>query len=355
MFDVALSEKLHHEFSIDLPENFLASLPLPLGEGRGEGASSAFCFLPSALPTLNPEPRTLNPSAWSLGLITGPSGSGKTTLARRLFGPHFIEHIAWPEDRALIDCFADSRTTIQELTRLLTAVGLSSPPTWIKPYHVLSTGEQFRANLARHVAASLRDARPPDLNPEPGHPLNPLLAADEFTSTLNRPLARIASAALAKAIRAGHLPVRFVAVTCHEDIARWLAPDWIIDMASRQFRWVRLRTPAIKLQIARGHHSAWQRFAPHHYLSGNLNKSARCFLARWQNVSVAFCATLPAIGRKNHRRISRLVTLPDYQGVGIGTRLLAAVARAVVPFRPGRRFPRAVKVKMSKYPVKRAA
>lgn len=36
-------------------------------------------------------------------------------------------------------------------------------------------------------------------------------------------------------------------------------------------------------------------------------------------------------------------------------RLLAAVARAVVPLRPGRQFPRAVKVKMSKYPVKGAA
>lgn len=311
MFDVPLPEKLHHQISINLPNNFLVSLPAAA----------------SALHTAA--------TAWRIGLILGPSGAGKTTLARRLFGPNFIERIDWPEGRALIDCFEDLRTTIQELTHLLTAVGLSSPPTWIKPYQVLSTGEQFRADLARALATALLPAHSQSTLPTAGTlpaaagplPTPPLIAIDEFTSTLNRPLARIASAALAKSIRSGSLPVRFVAVTCHDDIAPWLAPDWIIDMATRQFRWVRLRTPAIKLQIARCHHSAWQTFAPHHYLSGNLNKSARCFLARWQNESVAFCATLPAIGRKSHRRISRLVTLPDYQGVGIGTRLLEEVAQ----------------------------
>ena len=40
---------------------------------------------------------------------------------------------------------------------------------------------------------------------------------------------------------------------------------------------------------------------------------------------MAFCATLPVIGRRGHCRITRLVTLPDYQGIGIGM----AVAEAV--------------------------
>src|SRR5262245_15180950 len=77
MFDVPLVEKLHHEISINLPDNFLASLP-----------HSPF---PTPHSTLAPDtrPPDTQAPAWSLGLILGPSGSGKTTLARRLFGPHF--------------------------------------------------------------------------------------------------------------------------------------------------------------------------------------------------------------------------------------------------------------------------
>jgi hypothetical protein len=41
---------------------------------------------------------------------------------------------------------------------------------------------------------------------------------------------------------------------------------------------------------------------------------------------VNFCATVPVIMKKNHRRFSRIVTLPDYQGIGIGMRAVAAVA-----------------------------
>ena len=38
---------------------------------------------------------------------------------------------------------------IKEITGLFTAVGFSSPPSWVKPYQVLSNGEQFRCDLAR--------------------------------------------------------------------------------------------------------------------------------------------------------------------------------------------------------------
>jgi GNAT superfamily N-acetyltransferase len=68
-------------------------------------------------------------------------------------------------------------------------------------------------------------------------------------------------------------------------------------------------------------------FARHHYLSGALAPTARCFLAVWEGAPVAFCATLPSIGRKNHWRISRIVTLPDYQGIGIGTAVAETVAQ----------------------------
>ena len=56
----------------------------------------------------------------------------------------------WPPDRAVIDGFG--QRPIKDITHLLTAVGFSSPPSWIKPYRVLSNGEQFRCDLARALA-----------------------------------------------------------------------------------------------------------------------------------------------------------------------------------------------------------
>ena len=63
----------------------------------------------------------------------------------------------------------------------------------------------------------------------------PLIAFDEFTSVVDRNVARIGSAAVAKAIRGGTIGCRFVAVTCHYDVTEWLAPDWVIDMATATF------------------------------------------------------------------------------------------------------------------------
>ena len=54
--------------------------------------------------------------------------------------------------------------------------------------------------------------------------------------------------------------------------------------------------------------------------------TARCFLALWEGVPVTFCATFPLIGRRGHWRVTRIVTLPDYQGIGIGMTVLEAVA-----------------------------
>jgi hypothetical protein len=49
-------------------------------------------------------------------------------------------------------------------------------------------------------------------------------------------------------------------------------------------------------------------------------------LTTWEGIPVNFCATVPVITRKDHRRFSRIVTLPDYQGIGIGMCAVSAVA-----------------------------
>ncbi len=112
------------------------------------------------------------------------------------------------------------------------------------------------------------------------------------------------------------------------DVEPWLQPDWIYRPAEPAFAWRSLqRRPTIALRLVRCLASAWSLFAPHHYLSGALSPAAVCFLASWEAQPVAFSAWLPFFGAgPPARREHRTVTLPDYQGVGIGAAVAAAVA-----------------------------
>ncbi len=66
-----------------------------------------------------------------------------------------LDHeFAWLTDRSLVDAFP-AELSIREITGLLSSVGFSSPPSWLKPFQVLSQGEQFRARLARSMAEAV--------------------------------------------------------------------------------------------------------------------------------------------------------------------------------------------------------
>ena len=236
---------------------------------------------------------------WEIGLVVGPSGSGKSTIARRVWPAACAAARSWPDDRAVIDGFAPG--PIKAVTSVLTAVGFSSPPNWLKPYRVLSNGERFRCDLARAILEG-----------------GDLVVFDEFTSVVDRTVARIGSAAVAKAVR--RMGRRFVAISCHYDIAAWLEPDWVLDMQGPRLTRRRLRRPAIELEFHRTDASFWPLFAKHHYLSGGLNRTANCYLGLVERQAAAFCAVLPVIGYAGRRRISRLVVRPDFQGVGVGAR-----------------------------------
>src|SRR5215469_9524852 len=80
---------------------------------------------------------------WNIGLITGPSGAGKSTLARHLWPDAIAREADWPADTALVDAFP-AHMSIRDVTGLLNAVGLASPPAWLRPYRTLSNGEAFR-------------------------------------------------------------------------------------------------------------------------------------------------------------------------------------------------------------------
>ena len=121
---------------------------------------------------------------------------------------------------------------------------------------------------------------------------------------------------------------KFVAVTCHYDVAEWLEPDWIYQPHTGEFISGRsLRRPQITLQIKRVKHTAWELFRKHHYLNTSINPAAGCFCAYWNDIPVAFTSVLYFMHPKiKAYRGHRTVCLPDYQGVGIGNALSAYVA-----------------------------
>lgn len=254
----------------------------------------------------------LDERPWQIGLIVGPSGSGKTTLARELFGAELREGYGWNEERAVVDGFA-AELGIREVVGALSSVGFSSPPSWRKPFAVLSNGEKFRANLARALC-------------DPA----PLVCVDEFTSVVDRTVARIGSAAVAKAVRK-QPGKHFVAVSCHDDIVEWLQPDWVLEPHAGAFTWRELRRrPPVELEIARVSPAAWRIFKAHHYLTAEMNRTATCFGVYYQGRLVAFDAWLPFVGKlkdaRKARRGHRTVCLPDYQGLGIGSVLFDTIA-----------------------------
>lgn len=150
---------------------------------------------------------------WNAGLIVGPSGSGKSTILKQFGTP--VE-LSWGAP-SVIDDFAAGLNT-RQITEACGAVGFNTIPAWLRPYATLSNGEQFRAGLARVLAEA-----------------DGLVVIDEFTSVVDRQVAKIASHALAQyARRTGR---QVVVASCHYDVIDWLRPDWMIEPADQTFQW----------------------------------------------------------------------------------------------------------------------
>ncbi|MFC6581744.1 GNAT family N-acetyltransferase [Planomonospora parontospora] len=261
MFDVPIEEKLTSSWAIDVP---------------------------------------VEDKPWSVGLVVGPSGAGKSTLARHLWPGRVAGEQAWT-DRALVDDFPRGMS-IKDIVALLGAVGLSSPPAWLRPYATLSNGEAFRASMARALAEA-----------------EGLVVVDEFTSVVDR---QVASHAVAKTVR--RRGRQFVAVTCHYDVLDWLQPDWVLDVAASEFRWRQVQPrPQLQLEVRPVDRAVWPLFARHHYLTGSLHRAAKCFGGFINGELVAFTSYrhFPHPKTKTIKMAHRTVVLPDYQGLSIGGKL----------------------------------
>lgn len=248
---------------------------------------------------------------WQIGLIVGSSGTGKTTIAKELFENAYITNFEYKAETILDDM--PETSSVDDITKIFNSVGFSSPPSWLKPYSVLSNGQKMRVDLAN---ALLRN--------------DELIVFDEFTSVVDRNVARIGSYAMQKAIRKSNK--QFIAVTCHNDVQDWLLPDWVFNtdsMTFQIFEGQKKNRPKINFEIFKTRDKTiWKMFAKHHYLNHSHNNAANTYVAYVNEQIAAFISVIHQPHKiKNLKRIHRLVVMPDFQGIGIGGRLLDFIAK----------------------------
>jgi ABC-type ATPase with predicted acetyltransferase domain len=143
---------------------------------------------------------------WQIGVIVGRSGTGKTSIAKQIFPKEYIRGFEY-KSATVLDDFPEN-VSINEITKALCNVGFASPPDWLKPYEHLSQGEKMRVDIARALCLRQR-----------------LIVFDEFTSVVDREIAKVSAYAIAKAVR--RTSKQFIAATCHYDVLDWLEPDWV--------------------------------------------------------------------------------------------------------------------------------
>ena len=248
---------------------------------------------------------------FSIGVIYGSSGSGKSSMLKQ-FGVE--QELVWDYNKTIASHF----DSVEDAIERLGAVGLNTVPTWAKPRNVLSNGEGFRCDLARRLGSNI--------------------VIDEFTSVVNRDVAKSCSLSLYKYVKRKKLK-NIVLATCHDDILEWLQPDWVFNTDVRQFASRGLVRQPIEIRIVKGHKKYWELFKKHHYLTEELPSSVQVYLALWGDRIVGFSSTIslpgwtPPLYEGDTRlkwREARTVVLPDFQGLGIGTRISDAVGEIML-------------------------
>ncbi len=243
---------------------------------------------------------------WHIGLIVGPSGCGKSTIARHLFSEALAaaEKLPeWPSCGAIVDGFPETtpiKTRNQPFVvgRLLVAACMAAAIPGPLHRRAVSRGSGQTLGLLSGTC---------------GHGRVHVNGGSDRGTCRQRCVGEDGSPARAP-FRRGHLPRRRGSLVA--------ARLDVFCPATNTFTWRCLQPrPSIRLRVYRCTLETWSLFRPHHYLSSEISPAAVAFLAEWQRRPVAFSAWINALTKHGGKREHRTVTLPDYQGVGIGHRL----------------------------------
>lgn len=145
---------------------------------------------------------------WDIGVLCGNSGSGKSTLLSTLGEP---KNPIYDYSKSIISQFPHMNE--HDVCELLSSVGLSSVPIWLHKPNELSNGERARLDLC-WILANAKE--------------NEIILYDEFSSVINRAVAKSMSYALQRYVREKNLKI--ILASCHFDIIEWLNPDWVFNL-----------------------------------------------------------------------------------------------------------------------------
>ena len=145
---------------------------------------------------------------WNVGVLCGNSGSGKSTLLSTLGEP---KNPIYDYSKSIISQFP--HMSEHDVCELLSSVGLSSVPVWLHKPNELSNGECARLDLC-WILANAKE--------------NEIILYDEFSSVINRAVAKSMSYALQRYVREKNLKI--ILASCHFVIIEWLNPDWVFNL-----------------------------------------------------------------------------------------------------------------------------
>lgn len=254
------------------------------------------------------------PTDWRIIAIIGESGKGKSGLLK-----------TFQDCLNVKSCFAsfDNRMMIENIhddpeiaADLLHSVGMNTLTTWLKPFHVMSLGEQYRAQTAQILAN------------------NDDILLDEFTSVLDRDNGMALSNSLHKSIH--RMQKRLIVATCHRDILEYLKPCYVVDLDKEIFldyrsSWGSHRRSKT-LELVECDKSMWSYFAQYHYLTSDLPSAAVVYLVRWKEIDrfIGFTSYMVYPNTFKMAQECRTVCLPQFQGMGIGTKISELIAEVAI-------------------------
>lgn len=251
------------------------------------------------------------PKDWNIGLIYGASGSGKTTLAKHLFGENIFD-CSLDENKSIIDQLP-KEFSYEDCANILNGIGLNSVPCWIRPIKTLSNGQKARAEAAYLMCKQ------------------DFICIDEWTSVVDRTVAKAMSVCLHKFAKKHNKQI--ILLSCHYDILEWVKPDWLIDCNKQVFELPKSEDfffnerEKLEFTIKEVGRESWKYFSKYHYLS-ELLPGGKIYLYGifHNNNQIGFQCFANYTPHKKGTKIiyhsNRTVIHPDYNGLGLGIKLI---------------------------------
>jgi hypothetical protein len=249
---------------------------------------------------------------WNIGLIYGSSGSGKTTLVKEIFGKNIFETII-NEDEPIINQLP-KELNYEDCANLLNGIGLNSVNCWIRPVKTLSNGQRARAEAVLLMCQNKE-----------------IIFIDEWTSVVDRLVAKAMSVCINKFCK--KFNKKIVLLSCHYDIIEWLKPDWLINCNEQKFLLPKCEDfffqerEKLKFDIREIGRQSWKYFSKYHYLSDKLPAGKIYLYGLFINeIQIGFQCFANYTPHKKGTKIifhsNRTVIHPDYNGLGLGIKLI---------------------------------